>query len=55
MGRFTEYTTVAGDQVARMLYDHQVDPQEDVNLSEQQGSQATVKRLTGQLHEQMGH
>ena len=52
--RFTEYTTKKGDPVARMLYDHQVDPEEDVNISEEAENQDQVKRLTNRLHEGTG-
>ena len=52
--RFTEYTSAKGDLVARMLYDHRVDPEEDVNISERPESQDQVKRLSERLHEAMG-
>jgi hypothetical protein len=37
-----------------MLYDHQADPQEDVNISEEPENQDKVKRLSEQLREGMG-
>lgn len=52
--RLTEYTSEKGEPVARMLYDHYVDPQEDVNISEEAENRDEVKRLTGQLHAGMG-
>jgi len=52
--RFTEYTDGKSDSVARMLYDHQADPQEDVNISEKESSQDEVRQLSKKLHEGMG-
>jgi iduronate 2-sulfatase len=52
--RFTRYATERGDPLARMLYDHEADPQEDVNISEEQKSRNEVRRLSEQLHEGMG-
>lgn len=52
--RFTEYTNPQGKSVARMLYDHQTDPDEDKNVSEQAGQAATVQKLTTDLHAGMG-
>ena len=52
--RFTEYTSGKGNFLARMLYDHHVDPGEDVNTAEQPESQQVVEGLTKQLHEGMG-
>ena len=49
--RFTEYTGVKGSFLARMLYDHDADPSEDVNISEHKESRETVKMLTDKLHE----
>jgi len=52
--RFTEYTDRQGDFVARMLYDHQVDPDENVNVSEQAESEPLNRSLREQLHAGMG-
>jgi iduronate 2-sulfatase len=52
--RFSEYANGKEKSVARMLYDHQADPGENVNISERSQSQEVVERLTGQLHERMG-
>tara|TARA_R110002072_G_scaffold302068_1_gene483674 strand:+ start:4028 stop:5425 length:1398 start_codon:yes stop_codon:yes gene_type:complete len=50
--RFTEYTDKTGKQSSRMLYDHKVDPHENVNVA---GSQEeTVVNLTDELHRLMG-
>jgi len=51
---FTEYTDGIGDPVARMLYDHQVDPGENVNVAENEGRKETVTELTEELHQRMG-
>jgi arylsulfatase A-like enzyme len=52
--RFTEYTDGKGQFVSRMLYEHETDPGENVNTSEQETHGATVQRLTEQLHTGMG-
>jgi iduronate 2-sulfatase len=52
--RFTEYTDGKGKSVARMLYDHQTDPGENVNISGRSQSQEVVEGLARQLHKQMG-
>jgi iduronate 2-sulfatase len=52
--RFTEYTNAGGRFLARMLYNHENDPEEDVNISEQPGSRSIVERLSELLHERMG-
>jgi iduronate 2-sulfatase len=52
--RFTEYTNAGGRFLARMLYNHENDPEEDVNISEQPGSRSIVERLSDLLHERMG-
>ena len=51
--RFSEYTNPKGQQTGRMLYDHQSDPGENVNISENENQAAVVKRLTTQLHDAM--
>jgi arylsulfatase A-like enzyme len=52
--RFTEYTGAKGNFLARMLYDHDADPDEDVNVSEKGDNKQTVESLSNQLHEGMG-
>jgi hypothetical protein len=37
-----------------MLYDHDADPDEDVNVSEKGDNKQTVESLSNQLHEGMG-
>ncbi len=52
--RFTEYAGANGKPVARMLYDHDADSGENVNISERSQSKEVVKSLTEQLHKRMG-
>jgi arylsulfatase A-like enzyme len=52
--RFTEYTDGAGSPVARMLYDHQTDPQEDVNVAERPENRELVGQLTRELRQRKG-
>ena len=52
--RFTEYTDPKNNLAARMLYDHESDPDENVNIAERSPNAKTVKRLTHDLHERMG-
>jgi arylsulfatase A-like enzyme len=52
--RFTEYTDPKDNVVARMLYDHESDPDENVNISERSSNTETVKRLSRELHGRMG-
>jgi iduronate 2-sulfatase len=52
--RFTEYTARQGKPIARMLYDHQADPGENVNLSERPASEDLNETLRRQLHAGMG-
>ena len=52
--RFTEFTTTRGKRVARMLYDHRADPQEDDNISEKPSQVDVAKRLARQLNEKKG-
>jgi len=51
--RFTEYTK-AGNVIGRMLYDHRLDPHENVNLAGLPENQAVVEELTDRLHARMG-
>jgi arylsulfatase A-like enzyme len=48
---YTEWTDDEGRQTARMLYDHQADPDENVNLSEKPENAALVADLSRQLRE----
>ncbi|MFC1558728.1 sulfatase, partial [candidate division KSB1 bacterium] len=43
--RYTEYTNDKGQVYARMLYDHQLDPMENVNISELPENRELVERL----------
>ena len=52
--RFTEYTRGNGDLLSTMLYDHQTDSGETVNIVSQEALAADVERLTEELHERMG-
>lgn len=49
--RYTEWLPRNGGQpVARELYDHQIDPREDVNLASLPEQRELVGQLSGQLH-----
>lgn len=50
--RFTEYTDKKGLQTSRMLYSHNIDPDENVNIAEAQ--MKTAVKLTSELHRLMG-
>lgn len=52
--RFSEYTDKNGKFRSRMLYDHQQDPDENVNISEQPGQAETASKLSADLHRGMG-
>ncbi len=52
--RFSEFTSRGGDFFARMLYDHQNDPQEDANISEQTENKGVVRELAEALHKGKG-
>ena len=52
--RFSEYQQGNQKPSARMLYNHQSDPAEDENVSEQAENQQIVKMLTDQLRQQKG-
>ena len=47
--RFTTYTNPEGNLLARMLYDHQSDPEEDTNVSEQPRFKEVVQNLAKHL------
>ena len=49
--RFTQYTDAQGRRIARMLYDHQIDPDEDVNIAEQDGNAPVVQTLRARMTE----
>jgi iduronate 2-sulfatase len=50
--RFTEYTSRKGKLVSRMLFDHAVDPNENVNTAADRPE--AVSEMSRQLHQQMG-
>lgn len=50
--RLTEYTNAKGQLTSRMLYDHGVDPGENVNVAA--GRTALAKELANELHGRMG-
>jgi len=52
--RFTEYTNPGGNFRARMLYDHHIDPQEDVNISERKESERARRELAEELRKGKG-
>ena len=52
--RFTEYEDKKGVAVARMLYDHRIDPDEDHNISELPKNVELADRLTKWLQENKG-
>ena len=52
--RFTEYTGGTNQAVARMLYDHARDPQENVNVAEQADYQADVASLNSEWRAKKG-
>lgn len=47
--RYTEYLDNRGQPVARMLYDHQADPDETVNLAEHPANREVADRLSERL------
>jgi arylsulfatase A-like enzyme len=47
--RYTEWRTAAGDVVGVELYDHQTDPQENVNLAGRASSRRVADQLRAQL------
>jgi len=52
--RFTLYSDNKGQPTARMLYDHQTDPNENVNIAERSENAELIKQLTSQLKARMG-
>ena len=49
--RYTEWTDDDGKIVDRMLYDHQVDPAENVNISEEPENQEIVNKLSRMIRD----
>ncbi|MFO7899710.1 MAG: DUF4976 domain-containing protein, partial [Planctomycetota bacterium] len=47
---YTEWTDDEGELTARMLYDHQADPDENENISERPEHAALVEELSEALH-----
>jgi arylsulfatase A-like enzyme len=47
---YTEWTDAQGQVAARMLYDHQTDPDENVNLAGRNDLAETVRELSATLH-----
>jgi len=52
--RYTEYLDDRGRPMARMLYDHQADPDETVNVVEHPANRELVDRLSKRLRETRG-
>lgn len=52
--RFTEYSNNKGKAIAAMLYNHETDPGETVNIVKKDKAASAVQRLTKALHERMG-
>ncbi len=48
--RYTEYFTGSGRLQAHMRYDHHLDPQEDVNISNREEKAALRRTLSRHLH-----
>ena len=46
---YTEWRDRAGERVARMLYDHEADPDENHNVAEQPAFASMVEELAGLL------
>ncbi len=49
--RYTEWTRDNGEMYAKMLYDHQKDPMENVNIAEMPEKQDIVANMQGILHD----
>ncbi|MHC4627159.1 MAG: hypothetical protein ACYTDV_09285, partial [Planctomycetota bacterium] len=49
--RYTQWRAKDGGIYARMLYDHQVDPTENVNIAEEGQNKELVQRLSNLLRE----
>lgn len=53
--RYTEYLDANGRRRARMLYDHQVDPHETVNIAEHPEHRELVQRLSERLQARLAN
>ncbi len=51
---YTEWSDTTGNIYARMLYDHYIDPDENINISEKQEHEALLQELSNELHSQWG-
>jgi hypothetical protein len=51
---YTEWRDRNGERVARMLFDHQNDPKENINIAEDPGNQSLVLQLAGLLQRGWG-
>ena len=52
--RYSEYSDDDGKFLARMLYDHDLDPEEDINIAERSKNSATVTQLRQLMRTNMG-
>ncbi|MBA2116422.1 sulfatase [Bremerella alba] len=52
--RYTEYSSKQAEVYAKMLYDHQRDPQEDTNIARQPKRQEAVDELSEKLNKNKG-
>ena len=52
--RFTLYAGSKGKPGTRMLYDHEDDPMEDVNVAGHETNKKVIQRLAEELHQGMG-
>jgi arylsulfatase A-like enzyme len=50
---YTEWHDPERRETGRMLYDHQRDPEENLNIAESEGMAALVKELSEQLHQNL--
>ena len=48
---YTEWTNDQGQFLSKMLYDHEVDPQENINIAEVETHQALVEEMKKLLHQ----
>jgi arylsulfatase A-like enzyme len=46
---YTEWVNDEDQEYARMLYDHSVDPEENVNISEREEQQAVIRELSAEM------
>ncbi len=52
--RYTQYTTSNGKLTSRMLYDHERDPEENINIADNPENAELVQNLSTLLEENMG-